>query len=112
MGVQHGPGLSPWGRQDDERAPEGERPRASGVLLGFVRYGIPLAIFLTGMVVIVAGGDSTALVAGFMFIGAAIAVLLLNVFFRIGVQGERERDAEVEARRYFDRHGRWPDDPR
>jgi hypothetical protein len=32
-------------------------------------------------------------------------VLLLNVLYRIGVQGDREE----EARRYFDEHGRWPD---
>jgi hypothetical protein len=34
---------------------------------------------------------------------------LLNVLYRIGVQGDREREREEEARRYFDEHGRWPD---
>jgi len=37
-------------------------------------------------------------------------VLLLNVLFRIGVQGEQERDREDEARAYFTKHGRWPDE--
>jgi hypothetical protein len=35
--------------------------------------------------------------------------LLLNVLYRIGMQGDRERDREEEARRFFDEHGRWPD---
>jgi hypothetical protein len=26
----------------------------------------------------------------------------------MGVQGDKERDREEEARRYFDEHGRWP----
>ena len=48
--------------------------------------------------------------AGAMFISAATAVLLLNILFRIGVEGDKERDREDEARRYFDEHGRWPDE--
>ena len=47
-----------------------------------------------------------------MFISAGTAVLLLNVLFRIGVEGDKDRDREEEARRYFDEHGRWPDEAR
>jgi hypothetical protein len=36
----------------------------------------------------------------------------MNVLFRIGVHGERERDDEDAAREYFDRNGRWADDER
>lgn len=108
MPVQDGPGLSPWKRRDP---PAPKRREHGGVVLAAVRYGIPAAIFATGVVVVIAGGDSTALEAGSMFIGAAIAVLLLNVFFRIGTAGDVDRDREEEARRYFDEHGRWPDDP-
>jgi hypothetical protein len=43
--------------------------------------------------------------------GTASPVLLLNVLYRIGVQGDRDRDREEEARRFFDEHGRWPDEP-
>ena len=110
MTVQHGPGLSPWARRDEPPPP---RPRrALGAwLLDAVRYGLPALIFATGVVVIVAGGgDSTAVEAGLMFMGVAIAVLLLNVLFRIGVKGDVERDREDEARRFFERHGRWPDE--
>lgn len=45
-----------------------------------------------------------------MAAGAGFAVLLLNWLFRMSVSGERDREREEEARRYFDAHGSWPDD--
>jgi hypothetical protein len=74
-----------------------------------VRYGIPLALLIAGVVVAALSGSGV--VAGAMFISAATAVLLLNVLYRIGVQGDQDRDREEEARRFFDEHGRWPDEP-
>ena len=55
---------------------------------------------------VISGTGSVA--AGAMFISAGTAVLLLNFLFRIGVEGDKDRDREDEARRYFDEHGRWP----
>ena len=78
----------------------------SSLGLNAVRYGIPAVLLITGFVV---AGTSGSMAAGALFISAATAVLLLNVLYRIGVQGDRERDREEEARRYFDEHGRWPD---
>lgn len=43
-----------------------------------------------------------------MFMGAGFAVLLLNVLLQMGVQGDRERRREQEARDFFSAHGRWP----
>jgi hypothetical protein len=77
----------------------------------FVRYGIPLALVFTGIVMLFAADPSVKAEAWAGFTGAGIAVFLLNILFRIGVQGEAERDREVEARAYFDEHGRWPEDP-
>ena len=77
--------------------------------LNAVRYGIPLALFIAG--VVVAGTSGSGVAAGAMFVSAATAVLLLNVLHRIGVSGDRERDREEDARRFFDEHGRWPDEP-
>jgi hypothetical protein len=74
----------------------------------FVRYGIPLLLALTGIVLLFTVDESVAPEAWAGFTGAGIAVLLLNVLFRIGVEGDLERDREDEARAYFDRHGRWP----
>ena len=74
-----------------------------------VRYGIPLVLLIAGVVVAAVSGSG--IVAGAMFISAATAVLLLNVLYRVGVQGDRDRDREEEARRFLDEHGRWPDEP-
>jgi hypothetical protein len=81
------------------------------VTLNAVRYGIPLVLLVAGMVVSATSGR-IGIAAGAMFISAATAVLLLNVLYRIGVEGDKERDKEEEARRYFDEHGHWPDQAR
>ncbi len=47
---------------------------------------------------------------GALIISAGLSVWLLNVLFRVGVRGDRERDREAAARTYFDEHGRWPDE--
>jgi hypothetical protein len=80
------------------------------ITVNAVRYGIPAALLIAGMVIWATGGR-VGLAAGAMFISAATAVLLLNVLFRIGVEGDKDRDREEAARRFFDEHGRWPDEP-
>jgi hypothetical protein len=40
----------------------------------------------------------------------ALIVWMVNWMFRLSVQSNRDRDVEEEAREYFDRHGRWPDE--
>ena len=81
------------------------------MLLPFVRYGLPALIFLSGGVVMIVDSDSQRGVEiGAMLMGSAFAVLLMNVFFRIGSEGDRDRDKEENARRYFDEHGYWPDE--
>jgi hypothetical protein len=79
--------------------------------MGLVRVWLPLAIIAGGLIVIVAtGGSETGVEGGAGIIGAAAAVWLLNVIFRVGVQGERERDAEDQARDFYGAHGYWPDE--
>jgi uncharacterized membrane protein YoaK (UPF0700 family) len=73
-----------------------------------VRYGIPLVLFVAGAIISATAG-TVGIAAGALFFSAASAVLLLNVLHRIGVEGDKERDREEEARVYFDKHGRWPD---
>ena len=81
------------------------------MLLQFVRYGLPALIFLSGIIVAAVDHDSQrGTEIGAMLMGAAFAVILMNVFFRIGVQGESDRDREEAARVYFDEHGHWPDE--
>ena len=76
--------------------------------LAAIRYGIPLALLVAGVIVSATAGN-VGLAAGALFFSAAISVLLLNVLYRIGVEGDKERDREEAAREYFDKHGHWPD---
>jgi hypothetical protein len=34
----------------------------------------------------------------------------MNVFFRIGASGDKDRDDEDAARDFLDAHGYWPDE--
>lgn len=78
-------------------------------LLGWVRYGLPALICVVGLVFLVI--DPGANFEGAMaLVGAGLSVALINVLFRVGVSGDRERAAEDAARREFDRTGRWPED--
>jgi hypothetical protein len=74
--------------------------------LNAIRYGIPLVLLIAGIVAVATMGGGFAAFA--LFFSAATAILLLNVLFRIGVEGDKERDREEKARAYFDEHGRWP----
>jgi hypothetical protein len=79
--------------------------------MSLVRIWLPVAIIVAGLVAIVVSGFSeTGLAGGFSLVGAGLAVWLLNFFFRLGVSGDRERDAEDRARRFYDEHGFWPDE--
>src|SRR5215210_2396126 len=62
-----------------------------------VRYGIPLALLVVGVIVSATAGG-VGLAAGALFFSAASAVLMLNLLYRIGVQGDKERDTEQSAR--------------
>jgi hypothetical protein len=73
-----------------------------------IRYGIPVGLLIAGVIVTATAGN-VGLAAGALFFSAASAVLLLNVLYRIGVEGDKERDKEEAAREYFDKHGHWPD---
>ncbi len=77
-----------------------------------VRYVLPAILFLTGLILLLIEPNLIGLEGLAMATGAALALLLLNVLFRAGVQGDRERVREEAARAYFSEHGRWPDERR
>jgi hypothetical protein len=79
-----------------------------GVL--FVRYGIPAVLLLAGIVCLLVAPSGSRAEAWALFTGAGLAVLLLNVLYRMGVSGDRERQQEEDARTYFAEHGEWPDE--
>jgi hypothetical protein len=77
-------------------------------MLSSVRYGIPAVFVLAGALCLLLAPGKLAVEGWALFTGAGLAVLLLNVLFRMGVSGDVERDREAAARSYFDEHGRWP----
>ncbi len=83
------------------------------------RVWLPLLIGVAGVVLIVlghgslsTGGDTHAVLsaAGVALLLVAVIVWMLNWMFRMSVASNRDREREDEARRYFDAHGRWPDE--
>jgi hypothetical protein len=50
---------------------------------------------------IVGAANIVAVVAGLVFVACLI---------RFAVRGDPQRQAEDDARAYYDLHGRWPDD--
>ena len=79
-------------------------------MLAFVRYGLPALLIVAGFVLLFAASDSTRYEGFAMCVGAGLALLLLNLLFRLGATGDREREHEDAAREYLAEHGHWPDE--
>jgi hypothetical protein len=80
------------------------------MLLRFLRYGLPAVLVIAGFVILFTVDGSLRWDGWAMCVGAGLSILLLNVLFRYGSRGDREREAETEAREYYAEHGRWPDE--
>lgn len=81
----------------------------SQYLLLALRFGLPAVLVFIGVVLLALGGANSG-EGGAMFVGAGLSVLLLNLLFRYGAQGDTEREDEEAARRHYDQHGVWPDE--
>jgi Flp pilus assembly protein TadB len=68
------------------------------VSLLLVRVVLPTAIALAGVVLLVIGGDA-ATGAGIVLVGVAAIVVLANLFIRLALRSERDREREEERRR-------------
>ena len=77
--------------------------------LAIVRIWLPAAIAVTGVVLVVIGGDA-ARGAGIVLVGIAVLVVLANLLIRLAIMSERDREREEQRRRFFTRRGRWPDE--
>jgi hypothetical protein len=75
-----------------------------------LRYGIPLALVVGGFVMLFVVEGEIRWDGWAMLVGSGLSVLLLNWLFRLGVQGDKERDKEEAAREYLGVHGHWPDE--
>jgi hypothetical protein len=78
-------------------------------MMSFLRYVLPALVAIGGLVVMSLGSD-TDLEGGAGILSAGLAIFFVNWLYRIGVTGDREREAEEAAREFFDSHGYWPDD--
>ena len=77
----------------------------------WVRTWLPVGIIVAGCVVaVVSGFSETGSEGGGLLISAGLSVWLLNLLYRVGVTGDRERSEEDDARSFYDRHGHWPDE--
>ena len=80
------------------------------MLLNIVRYGLPGGLALAAFVVLFAVPGSLRYDGFAMLLGSALSVAFLNLLFRLGVAGDRERDDEERAREFFSAPGYWPDE--
>jgi len=72
-----------------------------------VRYGLPALIALAGVVFLVAGSSGTATAFGIVLLGVALLVVLANLFARLSISSEDDREQERRARDSYTRTGRW-----
>jgi hypothetical protein len=73
-----------------------------------VRVVLPATIVAVGIALAALGSDDAVVGAGVTLVGVGMLVALLNVLMRLGLESGADREREEEARRYYDRHGRWP----
>jgi hypothetical protein len=99
------------GNHEGMAGPSPATHHGPGPLVLFLRYVLPAAICVSGLVVAFARGwDETGIEACAAMFAAGTSLYLMNVLMRAGITGDEDRDREDEARAYFDQHGRWPDD--
>ena len=73
--------------------------------MALLRIGLPALIAVAGVVLIVVG-DETRAAMGVLRLGVALLVVLANLFVRLSLQSEREREQEA----YNRERGIWPDE--
>jgi hypothetical protein len=76
--------------------------------LDALRYGLPALLVVVGFVILFAVDDPIRWDGWAMCVGSAGAILLMNVLFRFGSKGDREREQETAARDFYAEHGYWP----
>ena len=75
-----------------------------------VRYLLPSALVIAGLALIVIKPEGATLHGGLGIIGAGLAAFLFAFLAKVSMSGDKFRDHEEEARRFFDEHGHWPDE--
>ena len=97
------------GEQPPNKRPDEKRGRMAWFLFG-VRYALPVAAVIAGVIVMSLGSESD-LEGGAGIISAGLAIYAMNWLYRAAFEGDRvERAQEEEARAYLAKHGHWPDE--
>lgn len=91
-------------------SPARRRETGDSALMRFVRFWLPGLIVLSGCILALALRTDEAWEGGALLVSAGLSVLLINVLFRLGVRGDRERVREQRAREEYERTGVWPED--
>jgi hypothetical protein len=77
-------------------------------MMGFIRYGLPATLIVIGFVLLFTVEGNLRWDGWALCVGAGLAIMLMNLLFRFGAQGDREREDEVAAREFYAEHGYWP----
>ena len=83
-----------------------ERRRSPRVWLLAVRVGLPVAMVIGGIVLLATG----PLPVGFALIVVAVLAVYTNLFVRLSISSNLDREREQHAREIFRRTGRWPEE--
>jgi hypothetical protein len=87
-------------------------PVKSSTSIKLVRYGLPAAIMLAGIVILIVVPGTAGVEGVVTMFGICVCVALFNSLVRLGVSGDRDRDTEQAARDQYERTGVWPDERR
>jgi hypothetical protein len=86
------------------------RVTSGSVGIFLIRYGLGTFFVVLGLVLLVVSPGGFGVDGFGLSAGAGCSVLMVNILFRLGVSGDREREQEEWARRFLAEHGRWPND--
>ena len=68
--------------------------------LNAVRVGLPAALLIAGLIVLLVDTDSRRFEGFAMLVGSGLSVALTSVLFRISASDQREREDEDHAREF------------
>lgn len=75
-----------------------------------VRFWLPMLIFVVGAAMLVISPDIVGVEGFALMLGGGLGVVVSNRIHRMGLQGEKDRDDEMDARAFLDKYGVWPDE--
>ncbi|MFA4927600.1 MAG: hypothetical protein WC558_03735 [Patulibacter sp.] len=91
----------PSDREVDQAIPEREPSARTGHVIS--RIGIPLALAVVGVILLIVG----VTLFGILALLAAVIAFVADRIIRLGIVSQRDRDREAAARQSMRRSGRW-----